>query len=88
MGVAHEFKRKTPDKKDPPPNPASKGGGGRNDAVDFRHEKRSNSTHESTTDPQALLFTESLGATAKLCFWGHALIENREGGTRGWHKNI
>ena len=32
------------------------GGGGRNAEADFRGEKRSNATHESTTDPQALQY--------------------------------
>jgi transposase len=32
------------------------GGGGRNAPADFRGEKRSNETHESTTDPDAMLY--------------------------------
>ena len=32
------------------------GGGGRNASADFRGEKRSNDTHESTTDPDAMLY--------------------------------
>jgi transposase len=34
--------------------------------VDFRGEKRKNETHESTTDPDARLFTKSRGSEAKL----------------------
>jgi len=54
-------------------------GGGRNPAVDFRGEKRSRDTHESKTDPDALLFRKSAGTAARLCYMGHALMENRHG---------
>lgn len=54
-------------------------GGGRNAQVDFRGEKRSNETHESTTDPDAMLYRKGLGMEAKLCFIGHGLMENRSG---------
>jgi transposase len=53
--------------------------GGRNAEVDFRGEKRSNATHASTTDPDALLYRKSPGAGAKLCYMGHVLMENRNG---------
>lgn len=55
------------------------GGGGRNAAVDFRGEKRSNATHASTTDPDARLYRKGPGMEAKLCFIGHGLMENRSG---------
>src|SRR5215207_2606936 len=58
-------------------DPAS--GGGRNLEVDFKGEKRSNETHESTTDPEARLYRKGAGMEAKLCFIGHALMENRSG---------
>jgi len=51
----------------------------RNAEVDFRGEKRSNATHASTTDPDARLYKKSPGASAALCFMGHALMENRSG---------
>jgi transposase len=51
----------------------------RNAEVDFRGEKRSNATHASTTDPDARLYKKSPGASAVLCFMGHALMENRHG---------
>ena len=54
-------------------------GGGRNPTVDFRGEKRSRDTHESKTDPDALLFRKSKGTTAKLSYMGHLLMENRHG---------
>jgi transposase len=54
-------------------------GGGRNEEVDFRGEKRSNQTHASTTDPDAMLYRKGPGMEAKLCFIGHALMENRKG---------
>ena len=47
----------------PPPS------GGRNADVDFKGQKRTNETHESTADPEE----------AKLCFIGHTLMENRSG---------
>lgn len=54
-------------------------GGGRNPSVDFRGEKRCRATHESKTDPDALLFRKSSGTTAKLSYMGHVLMENRNG---------
>lgn len=59
----------------PPPDEP----GGRNAEVDFRGEKRSNATHASTTDPDALLYRKSPGTGAKLCYMGHVLMENRNG---------
>jgi transposase/IS5 family transposase len=50
-----------------------------NPTVNFRGEKRSNVTHASTTDPQARLAKKSAGKEAKLCYTGHALMENRHG---------
>jgi transposase len=52
-------------------------GGGRNKEADFHGEKRSNETHASTTDPEARLYRKGRGKEAKLCFIGHALMENR-----------
>jgi transposase len=53
--------------------------GGRNAEVDFHGEKRSNATHASTTDPDAQLYRKGSGKEARLCFIGHALMENRSG---------
>src|SRR5208283_5017420 len=55
------------------------GGGGRNQARDFHGETRSNETHASSTDPEAKLYRTSPGTTAKLCYMGHAVSENRHG---------
>jgi hypothetical protein len=46
---------------------------------DFRGQKRSNDTHESKTDAESKLMRKGNGREAKLCFMGHALIENRNG---------
>jgi hypothetical protein len=50
---------------------------GRNAETDYRGRPRSNQTHASTTDPEALLARKSSGAAAKLCYAGHLLMENR-----------
>ena len=50
---------------------------GRNVEADFHGEKRSNQTHCSTTDPEALLARKSNAAPAKLCYAGHLLMEHR-----------
>jgi len=47
--------------------------------VDFRGERRTNATHESTTDPEARLFKKAKGQEAKLAYLGHVLMENRNG---------
>jgi hypothetical protein len=54
-------------------------GPGRNGERDFRKETRSNETHASTTDPDARLYRKSAGQESRLCFMGHALMENRNG---------
>ena len=55
------------------------GAGGRNAEVDFKGERRSNATHSSTTDPEALLYRKGPGMEAKLNYIGHGLMENRSG---------
>ncbi len=52
---------------------------GRNGERDFHGERRRNDTHASTTDPDARLFRKGPGKEARLCFMGHALMENRNG---------
>ncbi|MBF8178382.1 MAG: IS5 family transposase [Burkholderiaceae bacterium] len=52
---------------------------GRNATVDFKGEKRSNETHQSTTDPDARLYKKGDGDKSRLCYLGHALMENRNG---------
>jgi transposase len=65
------FQRK--DRKDTPPDDPG------NPTVDFHGEKRSNETHESTTDPDALLARKGNGKEAKLSYNGNLLTENRNG---------
>jgi transposase len=50
-----------------------------NPTVDFHGEKRSNETHQSTTDPESLLMRKGRGKEAKLSYGAHALMENRNG---------
>jgi transposase len=49
------------------------------DGTNFHGQKRSNKTHESTTDPDARLYKKSYGKESKLAYLGHALVENRNG---------
>jgi transposase len=66
------FKPKDRDPNEPPP-------AGRNAEQDFHGEKRSNTTHESTTDPEARLYRKSQAAPAKMAYLGHVLMEHRNG---------
>jgi transposase len=50
-----------------------------NPTINFHGEKRRNDTHQSTTDPQSVLYRKAKGKEAKLCFGGHILMENRHG---------
>jgi transposase len=50
---------------------------GRNADLDFRGQRRSNQTHQSTTDPEARLARKSNATPAKLCYAGHLLMEHR-----------
>jgi transposase len=65
------FQRK--DQKNTPPDDPG------NPSVDFHGEKRSNQTHESTTDPDARLARKGNGKEAKLSYNGNLLTENRNG---------
>ena len=67
------FKRMDGTEEPPPPDDGS------NPTVDFHGEKRSNQTHESTTDPDALLARKGSGKEAKLSYNGNLLTENRNG---------
>jgi transposase len=57
----------------------SKDDSGDGDGTNFHGEKRSNETHESSTDPDARLYRKSYGKESKLSYLGHALVENRNG---------
>jgi transposase len=50
-----------------------------NPTVNFHGEKRSNQTHTSTTDADAMLARKGNGKEAKLSYSGHVLMENRNG---------
>ena len=52
---------------------------GGNDGVDFHGQKRGNKTHQSTTDPEAMLYRKGNGQEARLCYSGHLLMDNRHG---------
>ncbi len=54
-------------------------GGGKNPAVDFHGQRRTNETHVSSTDPEARLARKAEGQTTKLAYAGHVLMENRTG---------
>jgi transposase len=45
----------------------------------FHGERRTNETHQSTTDPESRLYKKGKGKEAKLCFLGHAVADNRHG---------
>src|SRR5436853_5844487 len=66
------FQRKDQGEKPPPDDPG-------NPSVDFHGEKRSNETHESTTDADARLARKGGGRESKLAYCGNVLIENRNG---------
>jgi transposase len=67
------FKRKDrPEPKTPPDDPG-------NPSIDFHGEQRRNDSHQSTTDPAALLARKGPGKEAKLSYAGHVLMENRNG---------
>jgi len=55
----------------------SKDGDG--DGTNFQGQKRSNQTHQSSTDADARLYKKSYGKESKLSYLGHALVENRNG---------
>ena len=50
-----------------------------NPTVNFHGEERRNETHQSTTDPDALLARKGAGKEAKLSYCGNVLMENRNG---------
>ena len=72
MAGQKSFQRKERRQNPPPDDPG-------NPTVDFHGEKRSNDTHESTTDADARLARKSGGHEAKLAYCGNVLIENRNG---------
>src|SRR5579864_3313452 len=80
------FQPKSAEGSEPPAGRAGPHGTGpkaagesRNAEVNFHGSKRSNETHASVTDPDARLYRKGEGKEAKLCYMGHALMENRNG---------
>jgi IS5 family transposase len=66
------FRNRSEDRRDPPDDPG-------NPTVNFHGEKRSNTTHASTTDPEAKLMRKGKNREARLSYAAHALMENRNG---------
>src|SRR5918995_5119269 len=66
------FRRKDAGPTPPPDDPG-------NPTVNFHGEARRNDTHQSTTDPDALLARKGAGREAKLSYAGHVLLDNRHG---------
>ena len=54
-------------------------GGGGNPTVNFHGQRRTNATHQSTTDPDARLYKKARGREARLGYLGHLLMEHRSG---------
>jgi transposase len=63
--------------KDGPPDPSDDDPG--NPTVNFHGQRRSNQTHQSTTDPDSRLFRKGNGQPSRLAYSGSALMENRHG---------
>jgi transposase len=66
------FQRKDGGPAAPPDDPG-------NATVNFHGESRRNDTHQSTTDPDAVLARKGPGREAKLSYAGHVLLDNRHG---------
>ena len=60
------------DHRPPPDDPG-------NPTIDWKGEKRSNATHQSSTDPDARMYKKSQGSQTRMAMLGHALMENRNG---------
>src|ERR1700704_414873 len=55
------------------------GSGDDDNGANFHGQKRKNDTHASTSDPNSRLYRKAAGREAKLCYMGHATMENRHG---------
>ena len=68
------------------------GGSDDDDGANFHGQKRKNDTHASTSDPDSRLYRKAAGREAKLCYMGHATMENpwpgggRQGHACQWHR--
>jgi transposase len=65
-------KDQDPHDREPPDDPG-------NPTLNWHGEKRSNDTHQSTTDPESKLMRKGPGKESRLSYSGHALMENRNG---------
>jgi transposase len=65
---AWAHRRSFQEKKDPPERGSGRGG-----------EKLLRDTHESRSDPEARLYKKSAAGEAKPSYWGHGVMENRNG---------
>lgn len=66
------FRRRDDGPTAPPDDPG-------NPTINFHGESRRNDTHQSTTDPDAVLARKGPGREAKLSYAGHVLLDNRHG---------
>ncbi len=66
------FQRRDAAPSEPPDDPG-------NPTVNFHGERRKNDTHQSTSDPEAMLHRKGHGQEAKLAYLGHVLLDNRHG---------
>ncbi len=73
--TSHKSFRAKDGSDDGPPPPSS----GRNADKDWKGKRRSNDTHESSTNPDARLFKKSKKSPVILFYQGHILMENRSG---------
>lgn len=55
------------------------GSGDDDGGANFHGQQRKNDTHASTTDPDCRLYRKAAGREARLCYMGHAAMENRHG---------
>ena len=55
------------------------GSGDGDGGANFHGQKRKNDTHASTSDPHSRLYRKAAGREARLCYMGHATMENRHG---------
>lgn len=63
----------------PPKDPEDRQG----DGSDFRGQTRSNDTHASVTDPDARLYQKAPGEASRLAYFGHVLMDHRQGWIAG-----
>ena len=71
--------QKSVQSKDPAARTPSDDGDPKNPTINFRHQRRPNETHESTTDPDARLARKSRGTASIVGYLGSVLMDNRHG---------